>query len=92
MPKFEILSIKEDDDQSDRISCKHEEVFPNRQVLKISVTSKKNMTIHAKAANNHTATIINVFGIDIDSLIEFLQEARTFVSEEEMVNKLMGRK
>ena len=92
MPKFEILSIKEDGEQSDRLSCKHVEVFPNKQVLKISVTAKKNLVIHAKAANNHTATVINVFGIDIDSLIEFLQEARTFVSEEEMVLKLMGRK
>jgi hypothetical protein len=92
MPKFELISIAEDGYESNRISCVHEEHFPNRQQLKLSVTSKKNLVIEASNPNNNRpATIINVFDIDVDGLIEFLKEAKTFISEEEMVRKLMGR-
>ena len=93
MPTLELLSIAEDSYQSDRISCKHEEHYPNRQVLKLSVTSKKNLVIEARCPNNNQpAQVITVFDMDIDGLIQFLQDAKIFISEEEMVNKLMGRK
>jgi hypothetical protein len=35
--------------------------------------------------------VITVFDMDIDGLIQFLQDAKVFISEEEMVDKLIGR-
>lgn len=92
MPTLELLSIAEDSYQSDRISCKHEEHWPNRQTLKLSVTSKKNMVIEVSNPNMiGSKQVITVFDMDIDGLIQFLQDAKVFISEEEMVDKLIGR-
>ena len=50
------------------------------------------MIIESSCPNSNTpVTVITAFDIDIQSLLDFVQEAKTFISEEEMVAKLIGK-
>ncbi len=89
MPQFRQLSIREDNDHYDRVTIEQQEYHPNNQKLTISVTSTKNLVITASSGGK--ITTINSFDFDINGLIEFLIEAKTFISEEEMVRKLTGK-
>lgn len=92
MSKFELLSVAEDNWQSDRLTARMDTHYPNRQVVKISFTGKRNMIIESSCPNSNTpVTVITAFDIDIQSLLDFVQEAKTFISEEEMVAKLTGK-
>jgi hypothetical protein len=92
MSKFEIISVAEDDYESDRLSVKQEFQKPNRQSLKISITAKRNMIIETWCAGPHQRrTCITAIEVDIEGLLQFVQDAKTFIDEEAMVEKLKGK-
>ena len=90
MSKFEILSVAENNGLSDRITARRAVFLPNRQTVDISVTSVGNMVINSTMGGKQVD--IALFDVDFDDLISFLQEAKTYVSEEKMMRKLLGGK
>jgi hypothetical protein len=91
--KFEILSVAEDNWESDRISAKAESYYPNRQTLKLTFTSKGNLIIEASCPTNISTktTQILTFDVDLDSLLQFVQEAKVYIEEEKVIEKLIGK-
>jgi hypothetical protein len=94
MSKFELLSVAEDDYESDRLTVKQEFYSPNRQALKISITSKRNLVIETWCPTNggNQRTKIVAIDVDIEGLLQFVQDAKTFIDEEAMIEKLKGKK
>lgn len=86
--KFELLSINEDDGASDRVTAKQ----VGEGSIKISITDRKRARIEHIDGRTYHKSIIEFKDLDIDGLIDFLQEAKVFISEEEMVRTLMGSK
>jgi len=101
--KFEILSVAQDGYRSDRITAVLRHVksvadrnhWNGRQLsvveLRISVDVKSTITIH-EYDGDMLKNMISFERCDIDSLIQCLQDVKTFISEEEMVAKLMGKR
>ena len=92
---FEILSVQEDSDRVDRLSASYTGVvlrdgFHFRTTeLQISVSNKERLTI---VNDNMTPIIIDSFGEkDIDSLIEYFQDAKQFIREARLIKKLSGK-
>lgn len=93
MGKFKVLSVAEDDYLSDRFTIQQEWSHPNSQALKISITAKKNLVIETwcpTIPGGHRTKIM-AFDIDIDGLLQFVQDAKTFIDEEAMIAKLIGK-
>lgn len=92
MSKFNIITVAEDNYQSDRLTAKCESDRPNRQVVKISITAERTLVVEAYCPNNRSmAQQITAFDIDVESLLQFVQDANTFVREEAMIKKLIGK-
>jgi hypothetical protein len=91
--KFEVASVAEDSYQSDRLTAKAESHFPNRQTLKLSFTAKGNMIVEASCPTNQSipVTTIVAFDVDVDSLLQFIQDAKIFIEEEKVIAKLIGK-
>jgi len=91
MSQSKILSVAEDNGRSDRLAfwIKTYAGSGEWHEMKISLTNKKQMIV------SHAAGIFCVEGFNahaIDSLIDYLQQAKIFLSEEDMVARLMGTK
>jgi hypothetical protein len=104
--KFEILTVAEDDYESDRFTAAqknyHHAGFswnPGRRStpiqeckeLRFSLDVKRSLMIR-KLKNGKMENMITFEKVDIDGLIEYLQEVKQFLSEEELVAKLLGKK
>ena len=88
MPKLKILSVAEDNYHTDRIAC-YQDSYPHEfagppSPIKLMIDSKGNATF---SFARHTSNVAN---LDIDGLIEFLQQAKEFVSESKMIEILKG--
>jgi hypothetical protein len=92
MTALRILTVAEDNNQSDRITAKlNYDDFRhiNSVSINLSISNTKILTIKSELG------VINIKDFDrkmIGDLIKYLEEAREFLSEEEMVAKLMGRR
>lgn len=92
---FRILTVAETDGQSDRMTAVQEQHEWQRgqkaaiHELKITVTVKRDIIVEDRKDGliQHT---IKFPRADLDSLILFLQDVQTFISEEEMIDKLKG--
>ncbi len=91
--KFKVLSVAEDRWQSDRLTANAESHFPNRQTFSLSFTDKGNMIMEAYCPSNVgiPVTKITVFDLDLDSLLQFVQDAKLFIEEERMIATLIGK-
>ncbi len=92
---FNILTVAEDDDRSDRISGLQD--FSrgyHSQKLYISVDADGNMTIKkiSGAMTVLPQVTIDCPKTDIDGLINYFQEVKQFMDEEATVRRLMGHK
>lgn len=100
---FEILSVAQNGYRSDVITAVQRHVksvtdrnhWNGRQLtvteLHISVDVKSTVTIQ-EYDNDMLKNTIVFNNCNISSLIQCLQEVQTFISEEKMVEKLMGRR
>ena len=93
MSKFEILSVAEDNHKANCLSAKQMSYKGGiTQSLYISINTDRELTINLNPDTDYR-TVSRVFkGVDVDSLIEYLQDVKTFLSEEDMIATLMGRK
>jgi len=93
MSKFEILSVAEDNNKSNCLSAE-QTCYKNGiiQSLYLSVNTDRDLVIRAKSNTNYVGVSTTFRGIDVDSLIEYLQDVKIFLSEEDMVKKLMGKR
>ena len=73
-----ILSVGEDDYQSDRISAAIG--WSNNPLVKISITDESELIIRSNVR----------IPVRIPELIEYLQEAQKFIEEADIVRKLKG--
>lgn len=102
MSKLKLLSVNELHGFSDRIGTEFTEFVPESSYTDRDRLITTRITVHANRSivirqieDGPGVTLpesIVIRKCDIDTLIEFLQEAKTFVSEEEMVAKLIGKK
>ena len=90
MSVFRILSVNENDGQSDVITARLTKYgFHNRTIdISFDADSKMTVSINGDAGYGRAEFMY----VDIDSLIEYLQEAKQFISEEQLVRKLCGVK
>lgn len=95
---FEILSVAENGGQSDSLAAKtsyfswaSKADLCSTISMVIRVDTKKNLTIE-EFVDSTLKTTIKMKAVNLDSLIEFLEDARTFVREEEMIEALKGQK
>jgi hypothetical protein len=94
---FNLLSVVEDDGHSDRLTAvqtnfaKHRSLGYRHQLIKISVTSNSDLILssHIDGCAVHE---IEFLGIDVDSLIDYLQDVKVFLAEEKMIKKLKAGK
>ena len=84
---FKTLSVAETNYESDKIVFEHENWNTNLK-LRIEIFSKKKI---AFVFGSHKIHVDNFSRSDLRSLILALQEAETFLSEAELVEKLMGK-
>lgn len=93
MTEFKVLSVAEDNYKSNCISAKWYS-YDNRyghQQLRISVNKDRKLVLEDD--RNGNALCFDRFTVQtIDSLIQYLQDAKTFLSEEDMIAKLMGKR
>ena len=91
--EFDILSVAEDDGKLDRLSGVATIGNGN---LKVSVDENSNITLRLAyfQVNRPRAAVaeLTLEKVDLDHLLHFLNEAKQFVDEQEVVNRLMGKK
>ena len=83
---FKTLSVAEDNYESDRITFEYVNLYGDD--FRIVVLSDKKIVFHNKQA---IIKLKHFTRTDLKSLIIALQEADTFLSEIELVNRLMGK-
>ena len=84
---FKTLSVAEANYDSDRIVFEHHS-YQQDQTLRVEVTAYKSLIL--KSGNNKIE-ISHFKRSDLRSFILALQEAETFLSEADLVEKLMGK-
>ena len=84
---FKTLSVAECDYESDKIAFEHES-WHTKAKLKVEVFSKKKI---AFSYGKDRIQVDNFNRSDLRSFILALQEAETFLSEEELMEKLLGK-
>lgn len=92
--KFEILSIQEDGGKTDCVSARQHVISFQPQLhykIYISVNVDREVRIIKEHGVAHSELMI-LEKVDIDSLIEYLQDVKTFLSEDDLVRELTGKK
>jgi hypothetical protein len=82
------LSVSEDNNRSDRLTAEYKGYYKGSDIdLKISISEKRELTISNRAG----VLLTPAFDCgDIDGLIEYLQDAKVFLEEADLVKKLLG--
>jgi hypothetical protein len=96
MTKLKLLSVAEDGGRSDRISAEQDMWVPSDGGRKFYISIDTARTLRLKLTNSLGRILggscyIEVKDADIDGLITYLQEVKTFLSEEDMIKELMGK-
>ncbi len=92
MSKLERLSVHEDGDRSNRLAA-IQDSWTGRESTKFYLSVDVNgSAIFETRTNGVPKCSIQILKLDIDGMIEFLQDAKQFISEEKMVAVLMGKK
>ena len=96
MSKLKLLTVNELQGHSDRVGIEFTEPWMSRYssnttTTRITVCADGTVSILQGESKNVFPDHIDIHRCDLDTLIEFLQEARIFVSEEAMVAKLIGK-
>ena len=97
-----VLSVAEDNYCSNRISMTHSIVKKGERTFipgtfKMQITPPSILNAYASIDENKTFKIrlgkdeIVIPEVDIDGLIDYLVQAKEFLSEQELVNKLSGK-
>lgn len=90
MSKLELLSIAEDSHKCNCMSARQSVYYKGvSQTLYLSINTERELTITINPLAPLTRDTTRFKGIDIDGLIEYLQDVRTFLSEEDMIKKLI---
>lgn len=84
MSNLRLLSVSEDDDAIDRISAEIKYDDP-RYLLPVHVR----ISVHG--TSSITMDCIRDVPVDLDELIEFLQDAKEFIKERQLMNTLAGK-
>ena len=96
LPKLELLSVAEDDGQSHRMAAALRQ-YESGQLWKfyISVDDIGNIVLKkiktSDTVHGITLAEIRLSPVDLDSMIEFLTEAKNFISEAHLLRKLSGQ-
>lgn len=92
VPKFDILSVDEDDGHIERLTGK---INVGNGNLFLSINGESGVYIRVIYNNNVPGRIreaeIKLEKISINNLISFLEEAKQFVDEQEVMNRLIGK-
>jgi hypothetical protein len=91
MSDYKLLSVNEDNGHSDRLTARFFSYggFNKSSDMIISVSATRKFTIEQRKPNGLTGSV-EFQDIDIDGVIQYLQDVKVFLSEEDMVKKLMG--
>lgn len=88
-----ILTVSEDDGFSDRMTAVQDTHLPGANFsLRISIDTERKLSVKI-TSNTYKpgGGMMDFPKLDLDGLIEYLQDVRTFISEEEMVVALRGK-
>lgn len=92
MGELKILTVNEDGGFSDRMTAVQDSHLPGANFsLRISIDTESKLTLKITSNKYQPGTGTMDFpNLDIDGLIDYLQQVKTFMSEEEMVVALRG--
>lgn len=88
------LSVNEDGGRSERISAVQYEFARSHMsvaCVKFSITGQGSMVIKKAPCPDSLGTEICLYHLDIDGLIDYLQQAKVFISENKTIDILMGQ-
>jgi len=93
MADYKLLSVNEDGGNSDRLTASFFSYggFNKSSDMIISVTATRKLTIEQRKPNGLSGSL-EFQDLDIDGLIQYLQEVKTFLHEEDMIKVLMGQR
>lgn len=100
MSKFKTLSVAEDRYQSDRLTAAQARITSTRicgkyvasqEELRIGISTKRGLSVELYIDGLRWSNIV-FENIDIDGLIQHLLEVKQFLSEEDMIARLLGTK
>lgn len=104
MSNLDLLSVAEDDGYSDRLTVSQSQMHTviersgNRSymtvmnsTIKISITKDRKLIIR-ESKDGSAGVQIEFPSFDVDGMAEFMQDVKTFISEEEMIKKLKAAK
>lgn len=84
---YKILTVAEDEYASNRLTAEfNSDDGWTYARLRLSVDANRKLTIGIGDR------VININKIDVDDFIEYFQEVKNFLSEEDLVKTLMGQK
>ena len=90
MPQFQLLTVNENEGRSEVITARLHTYGFVTKTLELSFDADSTMSLSVQTEHGRLRT--DFINADIDSLIEYLQEAKQFISEEQLVRKLCGVK
>jgi len=96
MPKvfrMKTLSVAETHWDSDCLACQQTSGFgPNQGTMRITINLKSQIIIEQFNHGMQTVGTVVLKDLDIDGMLQYLQDVKQLISEQELVNKLTGRK
>lgn len=92
MSKLRILSVAENNGDSDSLTA-HQKYRTRNGNWEFGITIDLNRTVVIKRKYETSTTIetLTFSNLDIDGIIEYLAEVKQLISEQEVINKLMGK-
>jgi hypothetical protein len=92
MGELRILTVNEDGGFSDRMTATQSSHLPNANFsLKISIDTERKLSMLVTSNVMPARQVLDFPKLDIDGLIDYLQQVKTFISEEDMVVALRGK-
>lgn len=92
---MQILSVAENDGKSESLAAR-QTLYGSHGGVQLHIEIGFNRTLHVSCKPigipGCKVDTVNFSGLDVDGMIEFLQEAKRLISEEDMYKKLVGKR
>jgi len=93
MGKLRVLSVAEAKWDSDALVCEQESGYGiNKGTLRIRIGTDASLVVTQFNHGMQQCGVVVLKDLDIDGLLQYLQDVKQLISEEQLALKLMGKK